>query len=1417
MPAGPRRSVMSVNMGGGGGGGGSADSMGAAAPGEHGLHAVERSIHSLLFALTDRTANGKENSLVWLVLLPVLFVAADFFQLIGLTLGTGWHPDSIAWLQRISAAFSIAFLGGWTVYVLTFWVLLGAIGLMLGMAAFATYSFNKNNVRILPIRIVRILAQIFQTALYIPALEILSQEISVVGPRASMLWRGTSAIAWEWIMYAALSSGVLALFVPFMLVIALIYNDTSPLSRNVESCAHGRVAFLYTVVRTGIVFCTRFVDAKVTMAVLVVGLGACLLFLLLALPFYRPFMNKYYAGLFATAWWSALASLILSGIGEPDSAARFAASVACEVLGGAAFVGGWLLCARRHAALKAKGRRVAEEGVPASAAAGILALLLPQAPPVPGDRPGGGGGFGGGFAAARTRRQSTVNFAGGAGAEEMRGAARRYMQQHPSSASLDQPLANSDRPRTSVSDIAKVAMQARALEQGGAAAAGPGSGSGSGSSSGERTGVGEPPVLRVLLRAVRERARLFWIAFEVEVAARFVHLDHSDAAFEAADAVYRAGYTLFPDSAYVRLAHSTYIAVHRNNPMGALQVQREAWALKPAFDVRFALVAMKRDFEQKTASSNLGEAKGMNFISVLEFRRLHEAAVTWHNESIAQQVAAAPALQAFQPCFLLWGRLALRALWKALARTRLSESALATVPRKLEVIDRAMRTASDSYRALLQKYPNSKLLLREYGTFLNGVGNDPDLAQLHFAAADEIEDQEEGDAPAAEMRSAGGGSQASARRLQAKYAQGRMKGGGGGGGYAASAHGSATSSEFAARARGEAARQQGATQDIKHVQRVRLGILGGLALIIVLTAVFFIVIQQVFKRMGDSIQRITAASSQMRRLLEFCFMTRSLNLYGSIGDEAEFEAWRAELHETTCAARRGWGGAGRGGPPGADLYSADSRGLYLGFPNGVGPSSTYEIASLWTDPKVTVTRYLRGPPAAEVDQRVSLWAAGSYLNGVLKLGVRLWRGAGQDLAGRSMEELSRVADNEAFRFVQKNAPGNMLEVASRANRLYEEEIYSTTFASQLIIGAILAAILLSLVVLGACVFRPAFNNVRRSMRGVNEIIMAMPPFVRKAMYSRYATMRRVDDPGSEHDEEEEGGGEGDTGSAMTPQLSDRTAPAAGGRPRPGPNPRRKPSLLSAANVAALGSAPGGPPSPPSGPTRGATPRARRQGGKGPGSVAWSEGEAGEERGSVGLLVPGPAAQAPAALVYQLSAAGDSRAGRGESDSVVPITADFWERLGGAEEDGGEKAAGALGPAAGEEDSMAPYASLSPPRSGLMALAPPALELDGHAHGSGDEELARGPTGRPPLGQLPAAAAAPRARRRQRPRLGPLPVGGPAGLAGSAGPGAPGAGAAGVRRASILKPTVPTVEAMALAQEAAAHGGHAPAAGAGPAR
>eukprot|EP00741_Cyanophora_paradoxa_P022549 tig00000248_g21774.t2 len=1081
------------------------------------LPSWERSLHQLLFALTDRTASsGQKIPALFLVFLPVLFDVIDFFQLIaalfislarpprparpragtrstplpaGLTFGVGWDRRAIQWLLNLSAFFHVNWCPGAT----TTATATSTTPLTLcPPPPLPAHSFQRNSVRILPIRIVRLLATVFQTALYIPALQLLTQELAVVGnsPSSSLWLVSDRRPGWEWALYAAASSVSLVLFVPFMLLISLVYVDTNPTSRSMDACAHGRVSFLYTLVRTVLVFCVRFLNPTGTAAVLAILLGITFFALYAYLPFYRK--NPLMGGLFVSACWCSVASLVLSRIGDPDTHVRFVASSVFQAFSIPVFLGGWWAVSARTRTIMLKGRAIAKEGLPPGATGDLTAVLFPA------------------VAAAQERGGES----GVASANASRGASFRWPRRSASGnapmwgRSLRRAVApvnpnDPDAPPSRLAGLGSLEAQNGTSE--------PHSEPGFVPGTVPRTGVPVVSALLHLYRSLRQRLLVFWTPHEtlrVEVSTRFIAFDHSDEALDDAEAVYQSAYQLFPDSAYVRLSHAVFLAIHRGNPMSALQVHRQAWNCKPAFDVRFALEAMKRDFEQRTASSNLGE-DGVDYIAVLEYRRLHDVATKSHNEAIAR----------------------LRGLWKTLAKTRLPDAALQGLPRRLEGVDQASRAAGEAYRSLLSKFPNSKLLLREYGSFLDNVANEPELAKMHFNAADEIEEQQAADG------GDGGGSASGSQGNGSFTKKGPQKAGRAVVRYGGSQSGSSSSSDFAARARMEQQRAKEtwlkrlwlrpapparparpapswlglrrSAADVRHVKRVRVGIVVGLFVIAGLCSVFFVVIQQVLQNLSRSIYRIVASASQMRRLVEFSFMTRTLNLLAHSNELDTIEETRKELMETV------------------ELFSHDLRGLYLGFHDDGIPASTSDAAiALWNEPNVELVRHIEGSPAAtRLQEKTSLWVANSYLAGVVANTAQL-----------SLADLAVISSSETFQFIEENGPGTMLVAAGRSVRIYEEEIYSSTQTSKILIGVILAVTVAVLVAIGVFVFRPAFEKVRRTMRGVSELVLALPAPVRKAMYNKFAKMRRIDDvaaddvpaPDRDHQEsdEEEEGGEG---------------------------------------------------------------------------------------------------------------------------------------------------------------------------------------------------------------------------------------------------------------------------------------------------
>eukprot|EP00276_Gloeochaete_wittrockiana_P001431 CAMPEP_0184676918 /NCGR_PEP_ID=MMETSP0308-20130426/88605_1 /TAXON_ID=38269 /ORGANISM="Gloeochaete witrockiana, Strain SAG 46.84" /LENGTH=1343 /DNA_ID=CAMNT_0027124781 /DNA_START=958 /DNA_END=4989 /DNA_ORIENTATION=- len=554
----------------------------------------------------------------------------------------------------------------------------------------------------------------------------------------------------------------------------------------------------------------------------------------------------------------------------------------------------------------------------------------------------------------------------------------------------------------------------------------------------------------------------FFTAFEVELAARAAlgpSLVATGFSKELAESMFKAGIRDYPWASYIRLHFILFLDSKKHAMTQAAGELSEAWAQNPPFDIRFALRAKQREWEHQTHSENLGSE--VNYLNVLEYKNLMSEATESHNQTI----------------------ILLRTFWRTLANPRVSVQQLLQVPKALEQIDRAKSVATRAYRALLAKFPQSKTLLRSYGTFLE-VCNEQELAKIHFQAADEIEEAQEAERAEAEAGDGDG-----------DYDDYDEKPGGGKGGVLkktgygtasakgsqrGSAHGSSHSSASATRAR--LAQSTVVVTEIAAVRMLSRGIIFGMVVVACVSSTCYAVVAFLVKSFLQEIVRIDKSSGQMRWLMEFCFQLRSLNLFSNSDDQAGFDDWLDSVKEVL------------------ENFRASHLGLYLGFTDQECPSSGV-IQTLYTQPTVAIDQYYFTNGKETVRHYLeSMWNVGNYLMGQV-----------DEIIHMDISQLKDLRNNEPFRYVMLNAPEGVLSVAATVTDKIQEEVFQETNNAQAILGGLLGASVFILIFLAVFVFRPAFRKVRQTMRGVSEMIIHMPLKVRKALHAHHMRIPLVTD------------------------------------------------------------------------------------------------------------------------------------------------------------------------------------------------------------------------------------------------------------------------------------------------------------------
>lgn len=206
------------------------------------------------------------------------------------------------------------------------------------------------------------------------------------------------------------------------------------------------------------------------------------------------------------------------------------------------------------------------------------------------------------------------------------------------------------------------------------------------------------------------RALRFSSPKKVEVAQRFIHrYPNSQHYLALADAVWQAGLRKWPDSPYLRVNYAVFLTTYCMDADHATAQTDHARHMRPPIDVRFLLYTNDREREQ-TASA-LGDTGGtMNVMAYVEFQKNYRTAKKF--DWVARKLH-----------LRFWSILVAGSRGRAPRLSRLSDA--------LNKIEHAELKGSTAYERLVQKFPNSAVLLAAYADYLDDVKRQPAQARLY--------------------------------------------------------------------------------------------------------------------------------------------------------------------------------------------------------------------------------------------------------------------------------------------------------------------------------------------------------------------------------------------------------------------------------------------------------------------------------------------------------------------------------------------------------------------------------------------------------------------------------------------------------------------------------------------------------------
>lgn len=239
----------------------------------------------------------------------------DFVQMMGFPLNNSknlpWHTSSsldelinaLALLDFNVMASSLS-ISGMLFYVSLVWVL----GL-LACAIWVGYSFAQENFAALwPLKLLRLIAQLTTTALFIPITGVL---MSVFTCNSGESWGNADIKCWDSIhsIITLLVSIIIILFGILSAIVVSAFFDRNPLSDNITSMVHGRVAVAMILLKAALALVftqVNTISAWWTAITCILTGVAWLSMFVVFLPYYSHAMNKMQAAFAFVYLWAGI-------------------------------------------------------------------------------------------------------------------------------------------------------------------------------------------------------------------------------------------------------------------------------------------------------------------------------------------------------------------------------------------------------------------------------------------------------------------------------------------------------------------------------------------------------------------------------------------------------------------------------------------------------------------------------------------------------------------------------------------------------------------------------------------------------------------------------------------------------------------------------------------------------------------------------------------------------------------------------------------------------------------------------------------------------------------------------------------------------------------------------------------------------
>eukprot|EP00741_Cyanophora_paradoxa_P020881 tig00021318_g20159.t1 len=316
---------------------------------------------------------------------------------------------------------------------------------------------------------------------------------------------------------------------------------------------------------------------------------------------------------------------------------------------------------------------------------------------------------------------------------------------------------------------------------------------------------------------------------------------------------------------------------------------------------------------------------------------------------------------------------------------------------------------------------------------------------------------------------------------QADYVEEQnARAGGGGDAEASSARGSSTDGGSSVGDGSVAGRRRGAAaprlRKNRAVQTLFWVIAGCVGVLVAEPVVFFVVSQQLFRLYDESLTDLNNAGLRRKLLMDVMFFARSAQMAASANETAAYAAATASLRRFAGDAQR--------------IHQA----LYL-------KSAAFAwTPAVWQRPVWPALRLVSPPTQAPA---LAVAAATAIASGPASQFAGDWS-----------------TQHAPLRFLLDNGLYSVLASLNTVVTAFEDEIYSATFARQMILLALFLFEVLTIVALAFVALRPdaIFRRIREASVGCGEVLAKVPRRSFRRVYALYKSREYV----AESEDEEEG-------------------------------------------------------------------------------------------------------------------------------------------------------------------------------------------------------------------------------------------------------------------------------------------------------